>query len=105
MICLLNRIIPVIKGYDASSQFYTYGFNWYPDRIRWWMIRPETADTVVLWDYHGSQTGIPQNHSHYRLNFWHTNNWPVETNPNSIEKPAHPYELAVDWMLYDPLKK
>jgi hypothetical protein len=97
--------IPAIKDYDASSQFYTYGFNWYPDRIRWWMIRPETADTLVLWEYQGSLTGIPQNHSQYRLNFWHTNNWPVETNPNSIEKPAHPYELAVDWMLYDPLKK
>jgi hypothetical protein len=97
--------IPAIKDYDASSQFYTYGFNWFPDRIRWWMIRPEAADTVVLWDYQGSQTGIPQNHSQYRLNFWHTNNWPVETNPNSIEKPAHPYELAVDWILYNPLKK
>jgi hypothetical protein len=97
--------IPSIKDYNASSQFYTYGFNWYPDRIRWWMIHPETADTVVLWDYQGSQVGIPQNHSQYRINFWHTNNWPVETNPYSIEKPAHPYELAVDWMLYNPLKK
>jgi hypothetical protein len=97
--------IPAIKGYDASSKFYTYGFNWFPDRIRWWMIHPETADTVVLWDYQGSLRGIPQNHSQYRLNFWHTNNWPVETNPNSIEKPAHPYELAVDWILYNPLKK
>jgi hypothetical protein len=97
--------IPAIKGYDASSKFYTYGFNWFPDRIRWWMIHPETADTVVLWDYQGSLRGIPQNHSQYRLNFWHTNNWPVETNPNSIEKPANPYELAVDWILYNPLKK
>jgi hypothetical protein len=97
------EIIPAIKDYDASSRFYTYGFNWYPERIRWWMIRPETVDTVVLWDYQGSLVGIPQNHSQYRLNFWHTNNWPIETNPNSIEKPAYPYELEVDWMLYDPL--
>jgi len=97
--------IPAIKHYDASSQFYTYGFNWYPDRIRWWMLQPETADTVVLWDYQGSQVGIPQNRSQYRLNFWYTNSWPVETNPNSIEKPAIPYELEVDWILYNPLKK
>lgn len=94
--------IPVILGYDASSQFYTYGFDWYQDRIRWWMIHPETADTVVLWDYQGSRTGIPQNHSRYRLNFWHTNNWPVQTNPNSIEKPLHPYEVEIDWLTYDP---
>jgi hypothetical protein len=97
--------IPAIEGYDASARFYTYGFNWYPDRIRWWMIHPATADTVVLWDYRGSTVGIPQNHSRYRMNFWHTNSWPVETNPNSIEKPLHPYEMEIDWMSYDPLKK
>ncbi|HAM10076.1 MAG: beta-glucanase/beta-glucan synthetase [Bacteroidetes bacterium GWE2_41_25] len=97
--------IPAIEGYDASSQFYTYGFDWHPDRIRWWLIHPVTADTVVLWDYKGSLEGIPQNKTHYRMNFWHTNNWPVETNPNSIEKPLHPYELEIDWMSYDPLKK
>ena len=96
--------ISPIKGYDASSQFYTYGFDWYPDRIRWWMIHPETADTVVLWDYQGSQLGIPQNHSLYRMNFWHSNTWPVETNPESTEKPLNQYELEVDWMSYDPME-
>jgi len=97
--------IPAIEGYNASSRFYTYGFDWHPDRIRWWMIHPVTADTVVLWDYQGSREGIPQNHTHYRLNFWHTNNWYVETNPNSIEKPLHPYEVEIDWMSYKPFEK
>jgi hypothetical protein len=96
--------VPAIEGYDASSKFYTYGFDWHPDRIRWWMIHPETADTVVLWDYQGSQEGIPLNHTQYRLNFWHTDNWPVESNPNSIEKPLNPYEVEIDWMSYDPIK-
>ncbi len=96
--------ITAIEGYNASKQFYTYGFDWYPDRLRWWIIHPVTADTVVLWDYKGSQRGIPQNHSRYRLNFWHTNNWPVETNPNSIERPLNPYELEIDWMSYKPIK-
>ena len=97
--------ISPIEGFDASSQFYTYGFDWYPDRIRWWMIHPVSADTVVLWDYQGSKVGIPPNASRYRLNFWHTNNWSVYTNPNSIEKPLHPYELEIDWMSYDPMDK
>jgi len=92
-----------IEGYNASSQFNTYGFDWYPDRIRWWMIHPVTADTVVLWDYRGSQEGIPQNRTRYRMNFWHTNSWPVETNPKSIEKPIYPFETEIDWMLYKPL--
>lgn len=96
--------IPPIEGYNASSQFNTYGFDWYPDRIRWWMIHPVTADTVVLWDYSGSQEGIPQNRTHYRMNFWHTDSWPVETNPNSIEKPLYPYETEIDWMSYKPVK-
>lgn len=95
--------IPPLEGFDASLNFYTYGFNWYPDRIRWWMLHPATADTLVLWDYKGSQVGIPQNPSKYRLNFWHTNNWPVQTNPNSIEKPLQAYELEIDWMSYDPV--
>jgi hypothetical protein len=97
--------LQAIEGYDASARFYTYGFDWYPDRIRWWLIHPVTADTVVLWDYRGSQVGIPQNKTRYRLNFWHTDNWPVHTNPNSIEKPLNPYETEIDWMSYKPLQK
>jgi len=93
--------IEAIDGYDASSQFHTYGFDWYADHLRWWMLHPVTSDTVVLWDYRGSQRGIPQNESRYRLNFWHTNEWSVVTNPNSLEKPLKPYELEVDWMTYE----
>lgn len=93
--------IQAIEGFDASAQFHTYGFDWYPDRIRWWMLHPTTADTVVLWDYRG-QRGIPQHPSRYRMNFWHTDNWPVETNPKSLEKPKKRFELQVDWMGYRP---
>jgi beta-glucanase (GH16 family) len=95
------EMIEAIKGYDASSQFHTYGFDWHPDHLRWWMLHPATSDTLVLWDYRGSQQGIPQNESRYRLNFWHTNEWSVVTNPNSLEKPLKPYELEVDWMRYE----
>lgn len=95
--------IPAIEGFDASAKFYVYGFDWYPNRLRWWIINPATGKKVVLWDYQGSQLGIPPNHTEYRMNFWHTNTWPVDTNPKSIEKPQHPYELEVDWMKYEPL--
>ncbi len=92
--------IPAIKDYDASKRFYTYGFDWHTDKMRWWMIHPTTSDTLVLWDYQGSRLGIPQHASKYRMNFWHTNDWAVEGNPNSLEKPKKPYELEVDWMSY-----
>lgn len=93
--------IEAIEGFDASEQFHTYGLDWHPDRIRWWMLHPTTADTVVLWDYRGER-GIPQHPSKYRMNFWHTDNWSVETNPNSLEKPGERFELEVDWMGYKP---
>jgi len=95
--------IDSIENFDASSKFHTYGFDWYPENIRWWIIHPATSDTVVLWDYKGSDVGIPTTHTRYRMNFWHTDNWPVHTNPNSIEKPIYPFELEVDWMLYKPM--
>lgn len=100
----LPKSIAPIDGFDASSQFHTYGFDWHPDRIRWWIIHPTSADTVVLWDYPGER-GIPQHPSKYRMNFWHTDNWAVETNPNSLESPIERFELEVDWMDYKPSKE
>lgn len=97
--------IEPLDHYDASSQFYTYGFDWYPDHITWWMLHPKTGNKIVLWDYRGSGRGIPQHQSYYRMNFWHTSDWAVETNPAAIEKPQHPYELQVDWMEYEPLNQ
>lgn len=102
--------LEAITGYDASEQFYTYGWDWYPDRLVWWMIHPDTGKKLVLWDYKGkevfpdqpSKTGVPCLKSKYRLNFWHTDNWPVETNEASVEKPLYPYELEIDWMSYTP---
>ncbi|MDQ6901419.1 MAG: glycoside hydrolase family 16 protein, partial [Bacteroidota bacterium] len=97
--------IAAIDNYDASSGFYTYGFDWHTDRLTWWMLDPVNGKKIVLWDYQGSQRGIPQHQTYYRMNFWHTNEWGVETNPNAIEKPLHPYELEVDWMSYEPFNK
>jgi hypothetical protein len=96
--------IEAIPDYDASAGFYTYGFDWYPDRIQWWILHPASGEKIVLWDYQGTTRGIPQHRSLYRMNFWHTKDWSVETNPLSKEKPLHPYELEVDWMSYKPFE-
>jgi hypothetical protein len=96
--------IAAIPDFDASARFYTYGFDWYPDRIQCWMLHPASGEKIVLWDYQGTTRGIPQHRSRYRMNFWHTKDWSVETNPLSKEKPLHPYELEVDWMSYSPFE-
>ena len=107
----LPESVEAIEGYDASKRFYTYGWDWYPDHLVWWLIHPETGEKVILWDYkggkelfpgHPSKDGVPCLKTKYRLNFWHTNNWPVDTNSASIEKPLYPYELETDWMSYIP---
>jgi hypothetical protein len=98
----LPEKIPAIENFDASARFYTYGFDWYPDRVRWWIIHPETADTVVLWDYRGPVERIPQTPARFMMNIWHTDNWPVHTNPNSVERPAHPFGVEFDRVSYKP---
>ncbi|MBQ1912076.1 MAG: glycoside hydrolase family 16 protein [Bacteroidales bacterium] len=102
---LTPRSIAAIPDYDASKRFYVYGFDWYPDRLTWWIQHPETEEKVILWDYTGSTpnfSGIPQPPTTYLLNFWHTNDWSVDTNPRSTEAPKYPYILEVDWMKYEP---
>lgn len=102
---LTPRTIPSIEGFDASKRFYTYGFDWYPDRLTWWIEHPQTGEKIVLWDYTGSTpnfSGIPQPPTTYLFNFWHTNNWSVDTNPASTQKPLYPYVLEIDWMSYEP---
>ncbi len=99
--------IAPIKNYNAAARFYTYGFDWYPDRLTWWLIHPDTNEKIILWDYPGSTphfTGIPVPPTRYLFNFWHTNNWSVETNPNSLDKPLYPYSLEIDWMSYKPFE-
>ncbi len=92
--------IEALPDYDASSQFYTYGFNWYSDNIRWWMINPANSDTIVLWDYKGPQERITQKKAYLMLNIWHTSGWSVHTIPGTIEKPEHQFEVEFDWVSY-----
>lgn len=102
---LTPRTIPAISGYDASKKFYVYGFDWYPDRLTWWIEHPDTGEKIILWDYKGTTpnfSGIPQPPTTYLMNFWHTNDWSVDTNPRSTEAPKYPYCLEVDWMKYEP---
>ena len=101
--------ITPIRNYDASSQFYVYGFDWLPNRLTWWIMHPVTNEKIVLWDYSGPSltgfnggNGIPQNRSRYCFNFWHTNNWPVLTVPGSTERPTHMFETEVDWISFTP---
>lgn len=95
--------VPAIEGYDASARFYTYGFDWAKDHIRWWIVNPtDEQDTITLWDYRGPEERITQRPASLMLNFWHTNDWPVEGVPGSIEAPTIPFQTQFDWVSYTP---
>lgn len=102
------RTIKAIEGFDASKRFYEYGFDWHPDRLTWWIVNPNTNEKTILWDFSGTTPnfkGIPQPPTTYLFNFWHTNDWSVETNRNSLEAPAYPYMVEVDWMSFTPFEE
>lgn len=101
------KTIKAIPGFDASKRFYEYGFDWHSDRLTWWIINPENNEKIILWDFRGRTPdfhGIPQPPTTYLLNFWHTNDWAVQTNWNSKQAPAYPYMLEADWMSYTPFE-
>ena len=99
----MPETIPAIENFNAAEQFHIYGFDWEAERIRWWIIHPETSDTIVLWDYQGPRERITQTPARFMLNIWHTNDWPVHTNNNSIERPVKPFGAEFDWVSYTPL--
>ncbi|MCQ2104839.1 MAG: T9SS type A sorting domain-containing protein [Fibrobacter sp.] len=99
----LPETIPAIEGYDASAQFYTYGFDWMSDHIRWWIVNPkDEKDTITLWDYRGPKERITQKPASLMINFWHTNDWSVEGVAGSTEAPRLKFQTQIDWASYTP---
>jgi hypothetical protein len=100
-----------IPDFDASANFYTYGFDWKTDNIRWWILNPaDESDTIVLWDYKEPQrpesevSRITQKPAHLMFNFWHTNDWPAEGKPQSTERPNQVFSAEFDWIKYERLE-
>ena len=94
--------IRAIPGFDASKNFYTYGFDWHSDNIRWWIINPDNErDTIVLWDYKGTKGRITQKPARLMFNFWHTNNWDVHGKPLSTQAPTDTFWVEIDWIKYE----
>lgn len=104
--------ISAISDFDASAKFHTYGFDWKPDRITWWIIPAGKTERIVLWDYEGKDifpdgaypTGIPERPSYCTASFWHSQSRLADKLANAKEAPKYPYELEIDWMSYEPFE-
>lgn len=104
------RVADSVKGFDASKKFYTYGFDWNPEGITWWVIDPEDNGMTELWTLDSGDVpgdgqvagGIPAVPGRYRLNYWHSKLKAAENIPASTEAPKYPYELEIDRISYRP---
>lgn len=94
--------IAAIPDFDASKNFYTYGFDWKSDCIRWWIINPEnSSDTITLWNYKGPKERITQKQAYLSFNIWHTNDWSAQDKPKSTEAPTDTFWAEFDWIKYE----
>lgn len=92
--------ISALAGYDSSSSYYEYGFDWKADSVVWWMAHPTTGERIVLWDYRGPRARITQIPASFLTNVWHTTDWPPESKPNAIQAPTQAVTVSVDWTRY-----
>ena len=102
--------ITAVSDFDASKKFYTYGFDWKPDRITWWIILPGKTEKTILWDYEGKDLfpessvpgGIPALPAYCTASFWHSQSRIANGMTSAKEAPKYPFELEIDWMAYEP---
>jgi beta-glucanase (GH16 family) len=89
--------IQAIPGYNSSTTYYEYGFTWAPNRVTWWIVRPDTGQPMILWDYRGPAARIPTIPAKLMTNVWHTNTWAPDAVPDALQQPATAVDAFVDW--------
>ncbi|HVK55055.1 MAG TPA: glycoside hydrolase family 16 protein [Burkholderiales bacterium] len=58
-----------MTGFPQAGAYYTVGFDWYSNRIRWYIVI--NGKEVTLWDLTDTSV-IPQNPATFMLNIWHS---------------------------------
>ena len=101
--------IPAMPGYAPHLDYYTYGFTWAPDHVRWFIVVGGTE--ITLWDYREDpahptadrRNRIPDVAASYRTNIWHTTSFLPLGRSNARQKPRIPISQYIDWTDYQPL--
>lgn len=71
-----------VPGFDSSTQFRTFMFDWQPNRVTFWSY-DNSGNKITLWDYSGPTARIPHKPSAFMQNVWHTGDW------DPLDGPAH----------------
>ena len=104
--------VSAINGFDASKQFYIYGFDWKPESITWWIRLNDNSEKVTLWEFKGKElfpdtyapSGIPVLPAHNATSFWHSSSRLAHGMSSAKEAPKYPFEMEIDWMAYTPFQ-
>jgi hypothetical protein len=93
--------IPKIDNFDASKDFYEYGFSWDQDYVRFFIIDKED-NKIELWNYNSSEH-IPTHPGKLVFNVWHTNDWQcVDNGEYRLDQPSSDATLFIDKVKYSP---
>lgn len=70
-----------VAGFNSATQFHTYSFDWQPNRVTFY-ASDAAGRRILLWDYRGPKSRIPQKSSTFMQNVWHTPTWDPFNGPS-----------------------
>ncbi|WP_141732334.1 glycoside hydrolase family 16 protein [Oligoflexus tunisiensis] len=92
------EVVPALPDYNAAARFYEYGLTWEREGVLFWIVHPVSGEKLVLWNYRGPVSRIPQVPAHLLLNTWHSATWAPEDTPDALEAPKTDLTMQVDWV-------
>lgn len=81
----------ITNGFDASSRFYTYGFDWKADSVEWWVTDPSTKAKKTI-KAENDASSVPVAAAYINAGAWHTSS-----------APRYPFEIEIDSISYTEL--
>lgn len=89
-----DHIVTRPLGFDAASDFHNYGFEWTPDKLRWYV------DGTLVHEELGASAPLPRAAQRLYLHLWNTEtltDW-----LGSIDPDERPWRLSVGCIAFAP---
>lgn len=101
----LSKKSETIEDYDASARFYTYGYAWDENFVKFYIVDPSDNHEIVLWCYQEMNDdvhiNIPDHEGKIMFNVWHTDTWSPPDQPATQYSQPTLAQANVDWVRYD----
>jgi hypothetical protein len=83
-----------VPGFNSAEQYTSYSFTWQSNRVRFYASDAKDGQ-ILLWDYQGPVSRIPQKPAMFLQNVWHTGNWDPLNGP-ARNQPQVPMSAFLD---------